>query len=153
MSSLATRLSERARRQIVESKVDISDAINDVIDLSIEQDPTSHNLEDESQLRNQIKDRLSGYGPLQPLLNDPAIEEIWINATSEVFVAKSGKSQKLAIEIPQELLSTLVEKMLRATGRRVDRSSPFVDASLEDGSRLHVVIPDITRNSWSINIR
>jgi pilus assembly protein CpaF len=43
--------------------------------------------------------------------------------------------------------------MLRATGRRVDRSSPFVDASLEDGSRLHVVIPDITRNSWSINIR
>jgi pilus assembly protein CpaF len=43
--------------------------------------------------------------------------------------------------------------MLRATGRRVDRSSPFVDASLRDGSRLHVVIPDITRNSWSINIR
>jgi pilus assembly protein CpaF len=43
--------------------------------------------------------------------------------------------------------------MLRGTGRRVDRSSPFVDASLEDGSRLHVVIPDITRNSWSLNIR
>ena len=50
-------------------------------------------------------------------------------------------------------MATLVEKMLRATGRRVDRSSPFVDASLQDGSRLHVVIPDITRDFWSINIR
>lgn len=153
MSSLATRLSERARRKIVESKIEISDAINEVIDLSIEQDPNSHNLENESLLRSEIQDRLSGYGPLQPLLSDSAIEEIWINSTSEVYVAKSGKTQKLTIEIPQELLSTLVEKMLRTTGRRVDRSSPFVDASLEDGSRLHVVIPDITRNSWSINIR
>jgi pilus assembly protein CpaF len=59
----------------------------------------------------------------------------------------------LEIRIEQELLQTLIEKMLRNTGRRLDRSSPFVDASLEDGSRLHVVIPDITRNSWSVNIR
>lgn len=153
MSSLVTRLSERARRKIVESKKGVSDAIDEVIDLSIEQEPLDHHSANEYQLRSQIQDSLSGYGPLQPLLNNPAIEEIWINSTSEVFVARSGKTQKLAIEIPQELLSTLVEKMLRATGRRVDRSSPFVDASLEDGSRLHVVIPDITRNSWSINIR
>jgi pilus assembly protein CpaF len=124
-----------------------------VIYYSVEHEPSSHTLVDESVLRAELQDRLSGYGPLQSLLDDPAIEEIWINSTTEVFVAKSGLTQKLPIAIPQELLSTLVEKMLRATGRRVDRSSPFVDASLEDGSRLHVVIPDITRNSWSINIR
>lgn len=47
----------------------------------------------------------------------------------------------------------LVEKMLKTTGRRVDMSSPFVDAMLPDGSRLHVVIPDITRKHWSVNIR
>jgi len=153
MTSLASRLSERARRQIVESRLDLSEAIDAVIDYSVEQDASSHVLVDESLLRSQIQDRLSGYGPLQPLLDDPSIEEIWINSTTEVFVAKSGITQKLPISIPQELLATLVEKMLRATGRRVDRSSPFVDASLDDGSRLHVVIPDITRHSWSINIR
>ena len=153
MSSLASRLSERARRQIVKSQLELQDAIDGVLDMSIEQDSASHESVNESLLRSEIQDQLSGYGPLQPLLDDPAIEEIWINATTEIFVAKSGITQKLEIAIPQELLATLVEKMLRATGRRVDRSSPFVDASLEDGSRLHVVIPDITRNSWSINIR
>ena len=153
MSSLASRLSERARRQIVESQLEPRDAIDRVLDMSIEQDSASHESVNESLLRSEIQDRLSGYGPLQSLLDDPSIEEIWINSPTEVFVAKSGTTQKLPIAIPQELLATLVEKMLRATGRRVDRSSPFVDASLYDGSRLHVVIPDITRNSWSINIR
>ena len=153
MASLASSLSERARRQIIESKRNPSDAIDAVIDFSVEQNPSNHLFVDETVLRSEIQDRLSGFGPLQPLLDDPAIEEIWINSTTEVFVAKSGITQKLLVAIPQELLATLVEKMLRATGRRVDRSSPFVDASLEDGSRLHVVIPDITRNSWSINIR
>jgi pilus assembly protein CpaF len=153
MSSLASRLSERARRQIVEKHLEPRDAIDRVLDLSVEQDSSSHVLVNEPLLRSEIEDRLSGFGPLQSLLDDPAIEEIWINSTTEVFVAKSGITQKLPVAIPQELLATLVEKMLRATGRRVDRSSPFVDASLEDGSRLHVVIPDITRNFWSINIR
>jgi pilus assembly protein CpaF len=153
MTSLASRLSERARRQIVESQLEPQDVIDAVIDYSVEHERISHNQVDEAMLRSEIRDRLAGYGPLQPLLDDPTIEEIWINSTTEVFVAKSGISQKLPISIPQELLATLVEKMLRATGRRVDRSSPFVDASLQDGSRLHVVIPDITRNSWSINIR
>lgn len=153
MASLASSLSERARRQIVESKRNPSDVIDAVIDFSVEQNPSNHLFVDETVLRSEIQDRLSGFGPLQPLLDDSAIEEIWINSTTEVFVAKSGITQKLPVAVPQELLATLVEKMLRATGRRVDRSSPFVDASLEDGSRLHVVIPDITRNFWSINIR
>ncbi len=153
MSSLASRLSERARRHIVESHLDPQDAIDRVLDTSVEEDSSAHVQVNESQLRSDIQDRLSGFGPLQSLLDEPAIEEIWINSTSEVFVAQSGITQKLPIAIPQELLATLVEKMLRATGRRVDRSSPFVDASLPDGSRLHVVIPDITRNFWSINIR
>ena len=131
MSSLASRLSERARRQIVESKLTASDAINAVIDLSVEQEPSSHSQVDEALLRSEIQNQLSGYGPLQQLLDDPSIEEVWVNSTNEVFVARAGISQKLPIAIPQELLSTLVEKMLRATGRRVDRSSPFVDASLE----------------------
>ncbi|CAB4624488.1 unannotated protein [freshwater metagenome] len=108
---------------------------------------------DEASLRLEVARHLGAFGPLQPLLEDPAIEEIWINSTHEVFVATGGVAKKLDLPIAQQLLQTLIEKMLRNTGRRLDRSTPFVDASLEDGSRLHVVIPDITRNYWSINIR
>jgi pilus assembly protein CpaF len=153
MSSLAALLSDRARRHIVDSQLSEADAIDQVIDEAVESKLADYSPKAESALRLQIQDRLAGYGPLQPLLDDSEIEEIWINSTSEVYVARSGVANKLKLEIPQELLATLVEKMLRSTGRRVDRSSPFVDASLEDGSRLHVVIPDITRNDWSINIR
>lgn len=153
MSSLASLLSERARRQIVDSELSASAAIDQVIDEALEANLANYSPKKESELRLEMQDRLAGYGPLQSLIDDSGIEEIWINSTADVYVARSGVTEKLEIEIPQELLSTLVEKMLRSTGRRVDRSSPFVDASLEDGSRLHVVIPDITRNSWSINIR
>jgi pilus assembly protein CpaF len=109
--------------------------------------------EAEDQIRRELTSRLRDLGPLQPLLEDPSIEEIWINSDREIFVASSGVSRMLPYGIEAPLLSTLVEKMLRHTGRRLDRSSPFVDASLPDGSRLHVVIPDITRDQLSLNIR
>jgi pilus assembly protein CpaF len=153
MSSLAALLSDRARRHIVDSQLSEAEAVDQVIDEAVEINLAGYSPKTESALRLQMHESLAGYGPLQPLLDDSEIEEIWINSTAEVYVARSGVAEKLEIEIPQELLATLVEKMLRSTGRRVDRSSPFVDASLEDGSRLHVVIPDITRIAWSINIR
>jgi pilus assembly protein CpaF len=90
---------------------------------------------------------------LQPLLDDPAVEEIWINGPDRVFVARDGVSQRLPLTLDEREVRDLVERMLQSTGRRVDLSSPFVDASLPDGSRLHVVIPDITRAHWAVNIR
>jgi pilus assembly protein CpaF len=103
--------------------------------------------------RRQIFDAVAGLGPLQPLLDDPAIEEIWINAPSEVYVARDGESELTALSLTDQQVRDLVEKMLKSSGRRLDLSSPFVDASLADGSRLHVVIPDVTRKHWSVNIR
>ena len=153
MSELVSTLSTRARRRIVTGDLELTRAIDEVLDEAVETDPTGQMATRETMLRAELAQNLSAYGPLQPLLEDPAIEEIWLNTNSEVFVARSGVSSLLEVSIDQELLQTLVEKMLRNTGRRLDRSSPFVDASLEDGSRLHVVIPDITRNNWSINIR
>jgi pilus assembly protein CpaF len=86
-------------------------------------------------------------------MDNPDIEEIWINGPNQVFIAEAGLSKKLNLSISDTQIKVVVEKMLRATGRRLDRTSPFVDASLADGSRLHVVIPDITKTDWSINIR
>lgn len=96
---------------------------------------------------------LSGLGKLQPLLDDPTIEEIWINEPTRIFVARNGKSELTNLILSEQQVRTLVERMLASTGRRVDLANPFVDATLGDGSRLHVVIPDITKNFWSVNIR
>ena len=70
-----------------------------------------------------------------------------------MFVARHGRSELTTTILAPGELADLVERMLKASGRRVDLSSPFVDATLPDGSRLHVVIPDVTREHWAVNVR
>ncbi|GAA3681856.1 ATPase, T2SS/T4P/T4SS family [Arthrobacter ginkgonis] len=101
----------------------------------------------------RVFDAVAGLGPLQPLLDDPTVEEIWINSPSEIYCSRGGTSELTSIRLAAEQVRTLVERMLASSGRRLDLSSPFVDAALPDGSRLHVVIPDITRSEWAVNIR
>ena len=72
--------------------------------------------------------QISGYGPLQPLLDDPDIEEIWINEPDRIFVARNGKSELTNVIINEQDVRALVERMLASSGRRVDLSNPFVDA-------------------------
>jgi pilus assembly protein CpaF len=100
-----------------------------------------------------VFDAVAGFGPLQPFLDDPTVEEIWINEPGRVFVARAGRSELTTTVLSEGQVRDLVERMLKSSGRRVDLSTPFVDAMLPDGSRLHVVIPDITRRHMSINIR
>jgi pilus assembly protein CpaF len=108
---------------------------------------------DEEAMKVHLGYALTGLGPLQPYLDDPEVEEIWINAPDRVFIARAGKNEQVSCPLDSDQVRHIVERMLRPTGRRVDVSQPFVDASLADGSRVHVVIPDITRHHWSVNIR
>lgn len=105
------------------------------------------------QAGKHVFDAVAGYGALQPLLDDPEIEEIWLNSPSEIYVARAGESELTSLTLSEQQVRDVVEKMLKSSGRRLDLSSPFVDASLPDGSRLHVVIPDVTRRHWAVNIR
>ncbi len=133
------------------SNADIDDAV--VAEVGSRVDTGEINPAQHADVLALVRAELSGFGPLQPLLDDPTIEEIWINAPDDVFVARSGVSERCDLTLEAHQVRELVERMLRATNRRVDLSTPFVDASLPDGSRLHVVIPDITRRHWSVNIR
>ncbi|MGM7670145.1 CpaF family protein [Microbacterium sp. A93] len=110
-------------------------------------------LPDRAEAAKTVFDSVAGFGVLQPLLDDETVEEIWINSPTAVFCARGGVSELTNITLTEENVRDLVERMLKTSGRRLDLSSPFVDASLPDGSRLHVVIPDITRRHWSVNIR
>lgn len=93
------------------------------------------------------------YGPLSHLMEDPTIEEIWINSPSRIFIARAGKSELTNLVLNDESVRQLVDRAIMWSGRRLDLSNPFVDARLPDGSRLHVVIPEITSEHWAVNIR
>ena len=110
-------------------------------------------LEDVDLTAKRIVDEVAGFGPLQPYFDDPLVEEIWINEPGKVFVARDGVSELTPTILTADGVRDLVERMLKTSGRRVDLSSPFVDASLPDGSRLHVVIPDVSREHWQVNVR
>ena len=142
-------LAERVRQRRVDAGEPLASVIADEVALYVS------NGKDVSAepLSQSLKDELVGLGPLQQFLDDPSVEEIWINSPEDVFVARAGVSERVQVSLTAESIRGLVERMLRPTGRRIDMSQPFVDASLPDGSRLHVAIPDITRQHWSVNIR
>ncbi len=110
-------------------------------------------LGDRESVIQRLHDEICGFGVIQPFLDDESVEEIWINSPDEIFIARNGESELTGLHLSAEAINSLLERMLKPSGRRVDLSSPFVDASLPDGSRLHAVIPDITRRHTSINIR
>lgn len=110
-------------------------------------------VEDEAACVRDVLAAVSGFGALQPLLDDPGIEEVWVNGDGAVHTARGGVAERTALRLDEATVRDLVERMLQATGRRVDIGQPFVDASLPDGSRLHVAIADVVRGSWVVNIR
>lgn len=140
-----------ARKLALSQGIEADAAIDLTVDKLAEQqhiDPgTEHGM------RVALRNELLAFGQLQQFLDDPTIEEIWVNAPDQVHISRAGRSIYTDVRLEQNEIQMIVERMLRPTGRRLDRSSPFVDASLADGSRLHVVIPDVTRKHWSINVR
>lgn len=110
-------------------------------------------LQDREGVLARLFNRICGFGDLQDYLDDPEVEEIWINSPQEIFVARAGESELTGLTMTDEAVRSLVERMLKTSGRRLDLSTPFVDSSLPDGSRLHVAIPDVTRRHWAVNIR
>jgi pilus assembly protein CpaF len=110
-------------------------------------------LGDPAQVSRAVLDAVAGFGPLQPFLDDRTIEEIWINEPGRVFVARRGRSELTTLILSAGKVAELVERMLRTSGRRIDLSTPFVDAQLNDGSRLHVAIPPVTLRHMAVNIR
>ena len=133
----------------------VIDLVNDVVADYLDRASTSRlpPLGDTAAVSRTVVDAVAGYGALQALLDDPVIEEIWINEPGRVFAARGGKPELTTVVLTAGEVRDLVERMLRASGRRLDLSTPFVDASLADGSRVHVVIPPITREHPAVNIR
>ncbi len=152
-AALRGRLVERRRAQAAsgEAKLEpLPDAVRHLVeeDAAILEPPTRARLV-ELILREAV-----GLGPLEELLADPAVEEVMVNGHESVFVERRGRIEPSDVRFPSEqALRDAIERILAPLGRRVDELSPMVDARLEDGSRVHVVIPPLAVDGPSLSIR
>ena len=156
MEAMTRSLAARVREGLAASGIDAARdprAVRALIHRAIDRYAPDLLPSAREQVEADLMDDICGLGPLQALMDDPSVEEIWINAASRVFVARSGVAELTSLILTDEDVRALVERMLHHSGRRLDLSSPFVDAMLAGGERLHVVIPPVTGSSWSVNIR
>ncbi len=106
------------------------------------------------QLQSQVMAELRGYGPLQPLLDDPTISEIMVNGPHHVYIERSGKLHKTDVVFTDSThVRRIIEKIIAPLGRWIDESSPMVDARLPDGSRVNAIIPPLAINGATVTIR
>jgi len=102
----------------------------------------------------EIQHETLGLGPLEPLLQDPEISDILVNGPGRVYIEKHGKLHRTGVTFKDDdHLMTIIERIVSKVGRRVDESSPLVDARLPDGSRVNVIIPPLALDGPSVSIR
>lgn len=110
-------------------------------------------IDDVTECVGDLVSRVSGFGALQKYLDDPSVEEVWVNEPSRVFIARNGRPELTTTILTADDVRDLIERMLKSSGRRLDVSQPFVDAMLPGGHRLHVVRDGIARGYDAVNIR
>ncbi len=110
--------------------------------------------QDRDNVANEVLDEIFGLGPLEPLLNDNSVNDILVNRFDQVYVERRGLLQKTPVTFrDNDHLLHIIDKLVSAVGRRVDESTPLVDARLLDGSRVNIVIPPLAIDGPSISIR
>jgi pilus assembly protein CpaF len=102
----------------------------------------------------RIEDEVMGHGPLEPLLADPTISDILVNGHDQVYIERRGKLELTEVRFNDDAhLMNIIDRIVSAVGRRVDESSPMVDARLKDGSRVNVIIPPLALDGPMLSIR
>ena len=105
-------------------------------------------------LTRRIEDEVMGHGPLEPLLADPSVSDILVNGSQQVYVERQGKLELTEVRFNDDAhLMNIIDRIVSAVGRRVDESSPMVDARLKDGSRVNVIIPPLALDGPMMSIR
>ena len=102
----------------------------------------------------RIEDEVMGHGPLEPLLADPTVSDILVNGSQQVYIERHGKLEMTEVRFNDDAhLMNVIDRIVSAVGRRVDESSPMVDARLKDGSRVNVIIPPLALDGPMMSIR
>lgn len=132
----------------------VQDKINEVINNILFETKRHLSLGDKQRVCNSVLDEIFGYGPITILLNDPTVTEVMVNGPNNIFVERHGKITKTEHTFRDDRhVMHIIDKIISPLGRRVDESSPLVDARLPDGSRVNIIIPPLSIKGPSITIR
>ncbi len=132
----------------------LRDKFKDVIRDLIEQEDTPLNANEKLFLETDIINEVLGLGPIEPLLDDPTVSDILVNTYRQTYIERHGKLEKTHIRFQNnEHLMRIIDKIASNVGRRIDESSPMVDARLDDGSRVNAIIPPLAIDGPALSIR
>jgi len=151
LSELADALRERLVR---EARDDATADVEVRIGALVEREAGVLGEDERAELRRLIAERAVGLGPLEPLLRDPAVDEVMVNGPGAVWVERAGRIERAGVAFESEAdLRHAIERIVAPLGRRVDEASPLVDARLPDGSRVNVVVPPLALDGPVLTIR
>ena len=132
----------------------VTEAIRKVVLDLIAQESAPLNFEEREELVRQVLDEIFGLGPIQPLINDPEISDVMVNTYKQVFIERNGRIERTDIRFQDDRhLLQVIDRIVSAVGRRIDDSSPMVDARLPDGSRVNAIIKPLAIDGPHLSIR
>jgi len=157
-------LKTRIHRQLIErldlAKLDIlpletvQQQIRRIVEDMLAADDTPLSRQERERLVVEVEHETFGLGPLEPLMEDPTVSDILVNGSKEVYVERRGRLERTRVIFRDDKhLLQIIERIVSAVGRRVDESSPMVDARLSDGSRVNAIIPPLALNGPVLSIR
>ncbi|MDP8245598.1 MAG: CpaF family protein [Candidatus Hinthialibacter antarcticus] len=162
--SVYQELKQSVHRQLIErldlervredNKEAVKRQVRPVLTELITSNPAPLNGAERRRMTDEVLDEVFGFGPLEPLLKDTEISDILVNRFDEIFIEKKGKLQKAEASFRDDRhLLQIIDRIVSRIGRRVDETSPMVDARLPDGSRVNAIIPPLALNGPAMSIR
>jgi pilus assembly protein CpaF len=143
LEALATIDNQRVRTEVRQAVISL-----------IDNEPTLLSSFEKQQISDEVLDEVFGLGPLEPLLQDPTISDILVNGHKQVYVERRGKLEITSVTFRDDgHLLRIIDKIVSQVGRRVDESTPMVDARLSDGSRVNAIIPPLAIDGPLMSIR
>jgi pilus assembly protein CpaF len=145
-------LDRLTRTTRAEAEPEVRAVIRDMLDRESQRTPLS--FAERESLIGDVLNELFGLGPLETLLKDPDISDILVNNASQVFIERNGRLEETGVVFRDDQhLMQIIERIVSAVGRRIDESTPMVDARLQDGSRVNAIIPPLALDGPSVSIR
>jgi pilus assembly protein CpaF len=133
---------------------DVRREMSQILENLVGGESTPMTFEERERLSSEVLDEVFGLGPLEPLLNDPTISDILVNTYKRVYVERHGMLEETSVQFRDDAhLMAIIDRIVSAIGRRVDESSPMVDARLADGSRVNAIIPPLAVDGPCLSIR
>lgn len=136
------------------SREEVRREVGSILEGLVVGESTPMNLQERERLVQEILDEVFGLGPLEPLLADTTVADILVNTHKQVYIERKGMLERTSVQFRDDAhLMTIIDRIVSAVGRRVDESSPMVDARLADGSRVNAIIPPLAIDGPCLSIR